>query len=133
MIGDDIAAALPELRAQAESLMRDGCVVERRTGRVMDDTTLEYVDSWSRVYEGPCRVKVAGSAPAEASGRAYVITDAVLQLPIGPERFLDDDRVTITTASYDPDLAGVVLTVTSREVKTHATMRRLHVSEVTPT
>lgn len=120
-------------RAAALALFTDRCVIERQTGSVMDPVTFEEWPSWSRVYEGPCRVKVAGSAPAEAAGRAYVITDAVLQLPIGPERFLDDDRVTITTASYDPDLAGVVLTVTSREVKTHATMRRLHVSEVTLT
>ena len=132
VIGDDIAAALPELRAQAESLMRDSCVVERRTGRVMDDTSLEYVDSWSRVYEGRCRVQVAATQPAEevVGGRAFVVTDAVVQLPVGPVDFADDDRVTVTSTAYDPALVGVVLSVTSREVKTHPVMRRLHVSEV---
>ena len=132
VIGDDIAAALPELRAQAESLMRDSCVVERRTGRVMDDATLEYVDSWSRVYEGRCRVQVAATQPAEevVGGRAFVVTDAVVQLPVGPVDFADDDRVTVTFTAYDPALVGVVLSVTSREVKTHPVMRRLHVSEV---
>lgn len=131
MIGDDIAAALPELRAEAESLMQDACVIERESGSVMDPVTFEERPSWSLVYAGPCRVKVTSSAPVEGAGRTYVITDALLQLPVGDVRFLDNDRVTVTAAAYDADLVGVVLTVTSREVRTHATMRRLHVSEVT--
>lgn len=130
--GDDIAAGLTELREHAVSNMRDACVIERRTGRVLNETTLEYVDQWTPVYAGVCRVKVAGTQPAvsEPGGRTFVITDAVVQLPIGPERFVDNDRVTVTVAVFDPDLVGVALSVTSREVKSQATMRRLHVSEV---
>ena len=73
-----------------------------------------------------------GHAVAELAERydTFVITDAVVQLPIGPERFVDNDRVTVTVAVFDPDLVGVALSVTSREVKSQATMRRLHVSEV---
>ena len=84
------------------------------------------------MYAGACRVKVEGTQPAESEpgGRTFVITDAVVQLPIGPERFVDNDRVTVTVAVFDPDLVGVALSVTSREVKSQATMRRLHVSEV---
>ena len=69
-------------------------------------------------------------AESQPGGRTFVITDAVVQLPIGPERFVDNDRVTVTVAVFDPDLVGVALSVTSREVKSQATMRRLHVSEV---
>lgn len=132
MLGGDLAAGLPELRAHAVSMMVDSCVVERRTGRVMDDSTFEYVDAWTRVYSGRCRVQVAATQPVEPDpgGRAWVVTDAVVQLPVDGTDYVDDDRVTVTACAFDPALVGVVLSVTSREVKTHDIMRRLHVSEV---
>lgn len=132
MLGDDVDAALPELRAHAESLMVDACRVERRTGRVLDEDSLEYVDAWASVYEGRCRVQVAGTQAQQESpaGRAFTVIDAVVQLPVSSVEFVDDDRVTVTASAHDPALVGVVLSVTSREVKSHATMRRLHVSEV---
>ena len=133
MIGDDIDAALPEMRAHAASLMRDGCRVERLAeGRTFDDATGEYAESWEPVYAGACRVQVAATQPDESDtgGRGWVVTDAVVQLPVSGVDFRDNDRVTITGCLHDPAMVGVVLTVTSREVKTHATMRRLHVSEV---
>ena len=64
--GDDIAAGLAELRVHAASNMRDACVVDRRTGRVLNEATLEYTDVWVEVYAGRCRVKVKGTQPAES-------------------------------------------------------------------
>ena len=130
--GDDIAAGLTELREHAVSNMRDACVIERRTGRVLDEVTLEYTDVWVGVYAGRCRVKVKGTQPAESGpgGRTFVVTDAVVQIPVDSTHYADGDRVTVTVAVFDPTLVGVALSVTSREVKSQATMRRLHVSEV---
>ena len=127
-----VAEAVARGRQAVAGIFLDKCVIERRVGRVLNETTLEYVDKWAPVYAGACRVKVEGTQPAESEpgGRTFVITDAVVQLPIGPERFVDNDRVTVTVAVFDPDLVGVALSVTSREVKSQATMRRLHVSEV---
>lgn len=138
MIGDDVASFLPELRAHAVSLMRDECVIERRTGRVLDEDTLEYVDEWVRVYPpepaaaGRCRVRVAATQPSQETpgGRQFVVTDAVVQLPVDGTDYRDGDRVTVTASEFDPVLVGVKLTVTSREAQSHSTMRRLHVSEV---
>ena len=132
MLGDDITAALPELRAHAESLMVDECVVERRTGRVLNEDTLEYVDQWAPVWSGQCRVQVRQTQPAveDTAGRVFTVTDAVVQLPVTGAVFADDDRVTVTASRHDPALVGVVFTVLSREVKTHPVMRRLYVSEV---
>lgn len=127
----DAVSAARRGRVAAAALFTDACVIERESGSVMDPVTFEERPSWVPVYAGACRVKVTSSAPVEGAGRTYVITDALLQLPVGDVRFLDKDRVTVTAAAYDADLVGVVLTVTSREVRTHATMRRLHVSEVT--
>ena len=53
MLHDDIAAALPELRAHALSLMVDSCTITRRRldedgvpVREMDPVTLELADAW---------------------------------------------------------------------------------------
>ena len=79
MFGDDVAAGLAELREHAVSNMRDACVIERRTGRVLDEATLEYTDAWVEVYAGRCRVKVKGTQPAESEpgGRTFVVNDAI--------------------------------------------------------
>ena len=132
MLGEEIAQILPEMRAHAESLMVASCVIERRTGRVLDEVTLEYVDTWTLVYAGRCRVKVVQTQPRDEApgGRTFIVTDALVQLPVQDVNFADDDRVTVTASTFDPVLVGVVLTVTSRELREHATMRRLHVSEV---
>ena len=131
--GDDIAAGLTELREHAVSNMRDACVIERRTGRVLDEVTLEYTDTWAQVYVGRCRVKVKDTQPAESEpgGRTFVVNDAVVQLPVDATHYADGDRVTVTASEFDPALVGVVLSVTSRDPISQATSRRLHVSEVT--
>ena len=131
--GDDIAAGLTVLRVHAVSNMRDACVIERRTGRVLDEATLEYTDTWTQVYAGRCRVKVKDTQPAESEpgGRTFVVTDAVVQIPVDSTHYADGDRVTVTSCEFDPALVGVVLSVTSRDPISQATSRRLHVSEVT--
>ena len=137
MIGDDITAALPELREQALSLMVDACVVERPAGRVRDPVTLEYTDVWITVYpEGPCRVQIVTvGTPSElvgAPGRDWIVQEAVVQLPVQAVQYRSRDRVTVTASAEDPALAGAVLTVTGQQRKTHAVMRRLNVQEVAP-
>ena len=133
MFGDDVAAGLTELREHAVSNMRDACAIERRTGRVLDESTLEYTDTWAQVYAGRCRVKVKDTQPAESEpgGRTFVVNDAVVQVPVDATHYADGDRVTVTASEFDPALVGVVLSVTSRDPISQATSRRLHVSEVT--
>lgn len=133
LLGVDVDEALPVLRAHAESLMRDSCVIERRGEPVRDEVTLETREDWQVVYSGPCRVKAGGSQPSTdaVAGGLVTVADAVVKLPVGPERFADDDRVTVTGSAYDPALVGAVFTVLARETVTTATSRRLHVSEVT--
>lgn len=128
----DVDGVLRRGRAAADALYTDACVVERRTGRVLDDDTLEYVDKWDPLYGGRCRVQIRAIQPAQeaTAGRTWVVTDGVVQLPVTDVAYADDDRVRITKCVHDPELVGVVLSVTSREAKSHATMRRLHVSEV---
>lgn len=137
MLGDDIAQALPELQAHAESMMRDTCVVERDTGETtLDPDSLEEVPVFETVYEGKCRVQrpgasVGGSEPVVGESEFGVQT-VHGQLPLsalGLKRGMRF-RVTAVGAGTDPDLLGLVATVQANLTKTHATKRTLVCEEV---
>ena len=55
MLGADIAAALPSLRAHAESLMVDTGELQARTGSSINATTGARVDVWAAYWSGPMR------------------------------------------------------------------------------
>ena len=144
MLHDDIAAALPELRAHAESLMVDSCTITRRRldengepVREMDPVTLELTDAWDEVYAGRCRVQrpgavMVGREPV-VGGVEYNVETVHVQVPLTVLGVKADDRVTITAVGSvsDPDSVGMVLSVRVNQHKTHATKRTLVCEEVT--
>lgn len=137
MIADDIAAALPELRAHAESMMVDSCLITRQRldpngepVRTMDPDTLELTYVWDEVYAGKCRVqRFRGQGLSDVMagevefGKAYL----QLQVPIAVLGVRPKDRVTFTAvgAISDPALLSEVATVVDDLSKTHATKRTL--------
>lgn len=135
-LGADIAAALPELRAQAESLMIDTLLVERATGETtMDPDSLEIVPVYAQVYSGKGRVQRPGAlSPREdvAGGFEFGIRTILAQLPLSAAGITGGDRVTVTAvgAVADPDLLGLVATVRANLTKTHPTKRTLVCEEV---
>lgn len=143
MIHDAIAAALPELRAHALSLMVDSCTITRRRldedgepVREMDPETLELTDVWDEVYSGRCRVQrpgavMVGREPV-VGGVEYSVETVHVQVPLTVLGVKADDRVAITAmgAISDPDSAGMVLSVRVNQHKTHATKRTLVCEEV---
>ena len=136
MIGHDLAAALPELRRQAESMMLDACTVTRGGGEPTwnDGTGTWDAPAASTVYEGKCRVQVPNVAEneADAGERAWTVQSALVNLPVtGSEGVEVGDTVTITAATFDGSLVGRRYTVTADHSKTYATARRLRCEEVT--
>ena len=114
--GDDIAAALPELRALAESLMLDQCVVTGSGGTpVWDEATGTYsTPDGGTVYAGRCQL--AKGAPAgqdTQSGEASWVTGSVvLKLPMTVGLGDEGDPLAVAT--------GHSVTVTSRAGPTTA-------------
>ena len=51
MLGPDVAAALPEMRAEAESLMVNRCTIERLT-TVWDEVEQKTTTTWAVVITG---------------------------------------------------------------------------------
>ena len=138
-LGDDLAAALPELRAHAESMMRDSCVITDGTG---EPTWDEASGSWipasggGTLYEGKCRVTMQDLQPgsAEAGDANYVVSRPRVDLPASsPGPFPAGAVVTFTAVGSLSDpalLSSVFKVVQETSKKSFATARRLACVEV---
>lgn len=135
MLGDDIAAVLPGLRAQAESMMVDGCAISRqrldengKPVQVMDPVTLELTFVWDEVHSGPCRIQrrdISAMPESVVGDFEYGVSPMEVQLPFSVTAAKRGDRVMVTAAVFDPRLEGAVATVLAVPDKTHATKRAL--------
>jgi hypothetical protein len=134
-LNDAIAAELPALRREAESLMVDTVTVEAPNGTALDPDTLEEVPAWTPVYEGPGRVQRPGAlSPRDdvAGGYEFGVKAILAQLPLSASGITAGARVTVTALGplSDPDLLGLVATVQANLTKTHPTKRTLVCEEV---
>lgn len=137
MIADDIAEALPELRAQAVSLMRDTVLVERADGAPIVDDKGNITPSWRTIYTGPCRVvpTVFKDTTQGAGETVFDLSDARIALPITAEAgaIRNGDRATITAVDQllgDPANVGRVFTLQRDPDRTHPVERRFSAQEV---
>lgn len=125
MLGDDIAAALPELRAQAESLMTSQVIIEHPTGSVFDPVSNEDVSTWETVYEGKARLYAPKTQPAMVDAGGQIVNTQTYQgtLPWETVGVHASDRVTVNE-SEDPDQIGKTFTITSVLASGSAIARR---------
>lgn len=111
MLGDDIAAKLPQLRAHARSRMWSTALVEQVEVGADPDTgmTVETVASSQFL---PCRVKHGRMVrPADVQGAQVAEVPTEIHFPWDTEGLQVGLRVTITT-SESPMVQGAVLRLT---------------------
>lgn len=130
-IGDDIAAALPELRAQAESRM-----TETVTVGLFEDGTDANGDA-TRVlveerYSGPARIRWTGRGVTNAVGPAMPVTvqEPVLSIPFGSPRLFDRDEVLVTASTAGPILIGRTLAIQGDAIAGQTTAHRYPLMEL---
>lgn len=140
--GQDIQAALPRLRAYAESRMVDTVLIEKQTGTIDDETTGHTVPVWATAYEGPCRWQQRSQqvARTNSAGGTVTVQQTELHLPVStsgdvkPDEVVDGVevpyRATATVCVNDPARQGTVRPITADMTKTDATARRLLCAEV---
>ena len=128
MIGPAIDAALPVMRANAESMMLDRCKVERWVSQ-WDELAQKTVTTWSTI-----RADVPCDVDTPTAGERSLVTDEtatrsqiVVFVPAATVGIKPDDRITVTTIGplTDPELANAVLWVTSVDVESHVVERRV--------
>ena len=110
MLGDDVAGALPELRAHALSRMTSTAHVERILSVTADPLTGADVETVETVHAAlPCRVKAASGAvqPADVSGLAIPERSDELHVEYDTAGLGVGMRATII-ASRNPALVGRV-------------------------
>lgn len=106
-LGGDIAAALPGLRAEAESRMTDAVQV----GRFVDGTDPVTGDPTRVIeterYEGKARIRWGSRevSNSDAVSSPVGTQEPYLSVPFGTGRFWADDEV-LVTGSSDPLLVG---------------------------
>jgi hypothetical protein len=120
-------------RAAAEALMTDACVVRRVTGRVLDQTSLEYVDTTAVVYSGACRVRAQNvqDSEAEAGERTVTLRGYVVSVPVVASGVHVNDVAEVTASVLDPELPGTLLRVLGPAKGSTITARRFRCEEVT--
>ena len=127
-----VASVLARGRRAAEARMVDTCRIEHNAGDVIDD--IDVVPNWQPVYDGKCRVQTRAAADTTGEQAGQQVIDVLrveLELPIATAGISVNDRVTITTATNDPDLQDRELYVAQLFHKTDATARRLPLKETT--
>ena len=131
MIGADILAALPQMRADAESLMTASCRVYRKTGTRRDGARI--VALWETIYEGRCKIQTyeghERTVGGSTSGTA-VEQRSTLHVPVGSFRPLPGDVVQVI-GSTDMLMEGRLWRITQQyPVKEHATAYRAFIDEL---
>lgn len=120
-------------RAAAERGMVDACTIRRVVGESRDDFSGTVTDDYDDLYAGKCRVQQAlAQAASEDAGEDYVLLLRLeVQLPMSVDGLRVGDVVTITSSALDADLVGRVFLIRDLFHKTHATARRVQVTERT--
>lgn len=132
MLGHDIAAALPGLRAQAESRMRDSVVVRRPSGDGEPDP-LTGVDvpayALAAVYAGPCRVKAVSLQPRDVESATSTVTTQALELhvPDDAPALQPGDVAFMAADTYTTRIRGRVYRVTGEHAGSDTTAQRVPV------
>jgi hypothetical protein len=129
VIGEEVSARLPLLRAQAESLMQDACTITRTTaGTTFNETTGQYdAGSTSTLYTGKCRVKPRDNADrvVQFGERAVSFWPYIVSVPMSVTTVELNDVITITASALDASLVGLKLRVREVLAGSHLTARRL--------
>jgi hypothetical protein len=123
---------LADGRALAESLMVDQCAIRRVTGEGSDDDG-NVVKTYEPLYTGKCRVQQRAGQAAQADvGEDFsLMLRLEVQLPMTVVGLEVGDEIEVTSSVHDPDLPGRVFLVRDLAHKTHATARRVGVTERT--
>lgn len=131
MIGDDIDAALPELRAQAESMLHDLVRIEVEDGRTVDDLGTA-TKTWRAIYEGPGDIKPTTLQPDEREAAGELVVVDAYQVRV-PHHVRIPDGVKARVLHLAPSSLEVahVFEVAVQQHRSHAVWRRLIARKVT--
>lgn len=140
-IGDDIADALPELRAQAESRMRDTATVYRPSAEspssdsVVDDPTYEDLPVYGPDVDphgGRCRISppTVAARTAESADSTVTVQGLEFHTPDDAPTFRPGDLVVMAVDTRTPRLRGRQFRVESSHAGSDTTAQRVPITDL---
>ena len=118
-------------RHAAESLMRDVCVVRRKTGESVDEVSFEVTPTYDTIYTGRVKMQTyeGHETERESAGQTVVQQRSSAHFPVGALHVVPGDIVTVV-AAFDPLLVGRSWRIVQEyPVKTFMTAYRVFVDE----
>lgn len=130
MLGDDLSAFLPEIRAHALSRMTQTWRIGTLTEGT-DPITNDPIQTLDVVYDGPGRFKagVWTTSEPEPGGQPIAQQSAELHLPSGTVGVEVDMRAVCDACPEDPALVGRVLRIKGRPAAGQTTAARFPVED----
>ena len=138
MLGQEIAAALPELRAYAESRMWETATVRRPGTDIPDDSiydTPEFLPEpvygpTIQPHEGKCRIKAVTLQPRDEDSAGSTVTVEALEfhVPESAPALLPGDVVFMAADTYTPRLRGLTYRITASHAATDTTAQRVPIT-----
>lgn len=122
-------ALLPFFRTQWATRFTDSCVVKRRTGSTLNQTTGVNEPTYANNYSGPCLVHPLTPGATDAGQELVATRGYTVFIPYTEDDQLPEDLVDITSAT-DTFLTGKTIVVTNVEGDTYNTVRHLTCEEV---
>lgn len=130
-LADDVAAALPELQAQAESMMTARCRIRRPTGEATDPDSGEVTNTYRDpdVYLGKCKLQDSGAQARDVESGASTVTITPLEvhIPVSAESVAVGDLI---ETLEDEDTVLRTFRAEQPHRKTWQTAQRLPVTEL---
>ena len=107
MIGDILDEAMGDLRAEAESMMRDTILIEARTGETRDALG-SITKTWSPVYAGRGVVRLTDVSPSivDSAKRTVVVREYLGKVPHSVTLQPNVEHRLTVTASDDANAIG---------------------------
>lgn len=134
-LAGDVASILPVLRAQAEAMMVDECIIRRGSAEpVIDPDTGAVTDGvGATVYEGKCQVQSSTTVAAspDAGGHSFVEVSRVVKIPANAADVRDDDVVEMTASLLNVFAVGKKYRVEGFAPDTYDTAAKLPVKVMT--
>lgn len=131
-LGDAVTSALPQFQAQAESLMRDTCIIREVTGNTTGPDGV-VTPTYSTVYEGKCRIQSRRPYPSEPDAGEHQWTEVPVEihLPVSGSDGVGTGQLVEIQTSVDPLNVGRKFRVRSGDRKAFQSALRLLVEEIT--
>lgn len=122
-------SVLPFFRTQWATRFTDTCIIKRRTGMALNQSTGVNEPTYNTHYSGPCLVRPLSGSEVVAGQELVATHGLIVFIPYTEVGHLPEDLIDVTSTTA-ADLSGRQFVITNVELDTYDTVRKLTCEEV---